>query len=95
MAKLIREETKDGKELVDYAVGVLRDVNATERNRAWAADWLADRGFGKPQQAIDVTSGDMPIQGGIDLSGLSPAALEELAQLGAGPEPQADDVDDE
>ena len=35
-------------ELVEVVLGVLRDQNASNRERMEAATWLADRGFGKP-----------------------------------------------
>ena len=44
----IKESTADGSELVEVVLGVLRDENASNRERMEAATWLADRGFGKP-----------------------------------------------
>lgn len=29
----------------------------TERSRAWAHDWLTDRGFGKPQEFLELSGG--------------------------------------
>lgn len=61
LAALIREETGDGEELVRFALRVLRGDETitiggeafppTLRDREWAADWLANRGFGKPPSA--------------------------------------------
>ena len=44
----IKESTAEGNELVDVVLAVLRDQNASNRERMEAATWLADRGFGKP-----------------------------------------------
>ena len=44
----IKESTTEGRELVEVVLGVLRDENASNRERMEAATWLADRGFGKP-----------------------------------------------
>ena len=46
----IREETQDGEELVDYMLRVFRDPGESTKTRGEAASWLADRGFGRPQQ---------------------------------------------
>ena len=40
--------TAEGNELVDVVLAVMRDQNASNRERMEAATWLADRGFGKP-----------------------------------------------
>jgi hypothetical protein len=52
LAKRIRAETRDGEELVEVMLGVLRDASAARKDRMQAATWLADRGFGKPVQTI-------------------------------------------
>ena len=49
----IKESTSEGKELVEVVLGVLRDQNASNRERMDAATWLADRGFGKPAPVRD------------------------------------------
>ena len=49
----IKESTADGNELVEVVLGVLRDQNASNRERMEAATWLADRGFGKPAPVRD------------------------------------------
>lgn len=46
-ASYIREQTGEGRELVDFALGVLRDDTAPGRSRLDALRWLADRGFGR------------------------------------------------
>ena len=49
----IKESTAEGNELVDVVLAVLRDQNASNRERMEAATWLADRGFGKPAPVRD------------------------------------------
>ena len=52
----IKESTGDGSELVEVVLSVLRvlrDENASNRERMEAATWLADRGFGKPAPVRD------------------------------------------
>jgi len=44
----IKQSTADGSELVEVVLSVLRDENASNRERMDAATWLADRSFGKP-----------------------------------------------
>ena len=45
--------TAEGNELVDVVLAVMRDQNASNRERMEAATWLADRGFGKPAAVRD------------------------------------------
>lgn len=79
MARLIRERTAEGVDLVEFALKVWRgeiDGMASEKSRQWAHDWLSDRGFGKVLQSVEVQGAaeDLP-----DLSGLSIAELREIA----------------
>jgi hypothetical protein len=50
----IRRQTKNGFELVTFALRVLRNEEAEMRDRAWACTYLTDRGFGKPTQALEL-----------------------------------------
>ena len=54
----IREETGDGEELVDYMLRVFRAEGESTKTRVEAASWLADRGFGRPQQTTLVGTAD-------------------------------------
>ena len=55
LAALIREQTADGAELVDFMLNVLRGRRkAPLRLRMEAAAWLADRGFGKALQQLEL-----------------------------------------
>jgi hypothetical protein len=56
LASLIREQVgDDGTKLVKYVVAVLEDKKASPKLRLEAATWLADRGFGRPRQAIELS----------------------------------------
>ena len=52
----IRAQTRDGEELVRFMLAVLRGrvPGSRLRDRMAAAEWLADRGFGRPVQAVGV-----------------------------------------
>ena len=52
----IKQSTADGNELVEVVLAVLRDQNASNRERMEAATWLVDRGFGKPTVDIALES---------------------------------------
>jgi hypothetical protein len=56
----IREETDDGLELVNLMLQVLRGElpGVRVRDQMEAASWLADRGFGKPTVAVEVSGAD-------------------------------------
>lgn len=71
--QLAREKTKDGKELIKFALGVLRaevtqtrytlDGTAYEqppsiKDRLQAMEFLADRGFGKAVETVDLKNSD-------------------------------------
>lgn len=53
---LVRESTKDGAELVEFHLGLMRDVGAAMTERLKAAAWLADRGFGKAVEEVKMTT---------------------------------------
>ncbi len=55
---LIRQESKDGAELVRTALAILRNTKAANRDRLKAAEFLADRGWGKPPTSINFNPGD-------------------------------------
>jgi hypothetical protein len=54
---LIREQTKDGAELVDAVFKTLRG-KTNLKTRQWAIEWLADRGWGKAVQSTEITGAD-------------------------------------
>jgi hypothetical protein len=50
------EETRDGAELVKFVLAVFRDKRKADlKLRLAALPWLADRGWGRPSQAPEVT----------------------------------------
>lgn len=54
VARLIRDATRDGAELVEFALKVMRDDGEDMRAREYAHQWLSDRSLGKPLQSVDV-----------------------------------------
>jgi len=54
LARFIRDQTMDGEELATFMLEIFRGETseADLRDRIAAATWLADRGFGKPVQAM-------------------------------------------
>ena len=50
----IKEATDDGKDLVDFVVGVFHDDKEPTKVRLEAASWLADRGFGRPALQVEL-----------------------------------------
>jgi hypothetical protein len=64
LTALVRQQTADGAELVEFMLAVLRGKKRVNGNapslarRMEAATWLADRGFGKVPQALEHTGQD-------------------------------------
>lgn len=83
----IREKTQDGKEIVDFFLSVFRGEEIAHKkpklpDRVNAGTWLADRGFGKPAQTVELSGPDgEPIK--TDLSNLSTDDLIVLRELAA------------
>jgi hypothetical protein len=93
IARDILKRTKDGKELVSFALKVMRDSSETTRDRLAAHAWLSDRALGKPLSSIDLNvGGDVGVSHkAIDMSKLSEAQLQALALLdGEGEEDPGD-----
>ena len=60
LARRVRELVGDSGELIlEFMVEVLGDETARTSDRLEAAKWLADRGFGKAVQAVEI---DVPVQ---------------------------------
>lgn len=53
-AETIRSETRDGAELVTLALAIARSPEEDTTDRLRAIGWLADRGFGKAVQQVEV-----------------------------------------
>lgn len=60
LVRAIREQTDDGEHLVEFMLRIFRGeiADAKLRDRMEAATWLADRGFGKPVQALEHSGRD-------------------------------------
>ena len=54
----IRDQTGDGHELVQFAVELLRNEQASLKLRLESASWLADRAFGRPTQGLEHSAPD-------------------------------------
>lgn len=52
LAALAREKTRDGAELLEFWLEIMRDKSAHKRDRISASVEIANRGFGRP---VDVT----------------------------------------
>ena len=78
-AKLIRESTRDGAELIEFALDVMRDGACPVSERLRALDWLADRMLGRAPQQI-VMDGELTVPSR-DLSRLTNEQLEHLQNL--------------
>jgi hypothetical protein len=74
LAAKIYEETQNGYELVAFALKVMRDPEEDMKLRLEAHHWLADRGFGRPLQLVDL--GVTEERRHLDLSKLTDAELE-------------------
>ena len=73
-AAIIREETREGAELVAYMLAVLRQPKQPTALRMAAAQWLADRGFGK---AVAVLEADITVDAQVTHRELLRAHVEE------------------
>ena len=60
IVRAILEQTRDGDDLVAFVVRIFRgEVEGVKlRDQLEAATWLADRGFGKPTQGVEVAGKD-------------------------------------
>lgn len=61
LGQYIREQTRDGAEIADLFAKVFRGErpeNARKdpdlQDRMYAGNWLAERGFGRPKQSVDI-----------------------------------------
>ena len=78
-AKRIREATRDGQDLVDTALAIMRDQeNSNPTERMAAVKWLADRAFGR---SPEVVLGHVTIGPRLDVSRLSDAELDTLCTI--------------
>ena len=60
LPRRVREVVGDnGERIIEFMVDVLGDETARTSDRLEAAKWLADRGFGRSVQAVEI---DVPVQ---------------------------------
>lgn len=106
LAAAIREQTSDGKDLVDFALKIFRGQPdektkiAPNLQMRWdAMVWLTDRGFGRAVTPIDLNVGEDSHMADLDMSGVPFAALQAadnaLRAIEAASGPKVIDVDDE
>jgi hypothetical protein len=77
LARRVRELVGENGELIlEFMVEVLGDKAARTADRLEAAKWLADRGFGKAVQAVEV---DVPVQSWASV--LAPLPIEDLQTM--------------
>jgi hypothetical protein len=63
LAERSRLATRDGDALVAFFQSILEDTTAETRDRMEAGKWLADRGWGKSVQTMDVAATIQKIKG--------------------------------
>jgi len=69
----------DGEAIASYMLSVMSDESERTADRLEAARWLADRGFGKAVQAMEIEVAREPLT--IDTSNLSGDELDTLISL--------------
>jgi hypothetical protein len=75
----VRQETREGAELVAYMLAVLRHPKQPTALRMAAAQWLADRGFGR---AVNVVEADITVDASVThLDGLRAQIRERLREV--------------
>ena len=83
LAPRVRDGTRNGQDLIDFALAVFHgdeDVvgaGVPLADRWRALEWLADRGYGKAAQIIELVAQPS----GIDLARLTPSQIESLERL--------------
>lgn len=80
LAAAIRQQTKDGAELVEWALLVWRDPNVPLNVRWDAFVWLTDRGFGKPLTMIDLNASLAQPKSALDLAVLAQDDLDAIEE---------------
>jgi len=55
LAQRILESTNDGAEIIAFFLNTMRDVKVSMVHRMKAAEWLANRVWGKPRNNINIS----------------------------------------
>jgi hypothetical protein len=79
LARRVRELVgDDGNAIAQFMFSTMMDPTARMADRLDAGRWLADRGFGRAVQALDVGVGQLPA---LDLNALSTEDLESMLEI--------------
>jgi hypothetical protein len=81
-AQLVSEGTDQGRELISFALRVLRGEEADckdGKSKRWACDWLADRLWGKAPLSVSLEPA-----GPVDVPDMRGKTLAELRELASG-----------
>jgi hypothetical protein len=82
-SEYILANTNEGRELVDYALDLVRDFDAPRGERLRALEFLTERALGKAPLSIEGEVGLRPVQARPDLSRLSDDELEAYEAIAA------------
>jgi hypothetical protein len=90
LSKRVRELVgEDGEKIVEFMTSVMADESARKADRLEAAKWLADRGFGRAIQGLEV---DVAQRHCLDLAQVSAEDLEALLVIAERYQVDADEV---
>lgn len=79
LARRVRELVgENGEAIAEYMHSVMNDERARTADRLEAAKWLADRGFGKALQALEIDVNQYPA---LDLTGVSTEDLDAMLAI--------------
>src|SRR5918995_6833448 len=90
LSKRVRELVgEDGEKIVEFMTSVMADESARKADRLEAAKWLADRGFGRAIQGLEV---DVAQRHYFDIAQISTEDLEALLVMAEKYQLDADEV---
>ena len=79
LAKRVRELVgEDGERIIEFMASVMNDETARKADRLEAAKWLADRGFGRAIQGLEI---DVAQRGYLDITQMSTDDLKTLRDI--------------
>jgi hypothetical protein len=79
LSRRVRELVgENGEAIAEYMHSVMNDERARTADRLEAAKWLADRGFGKALQALEIDVNRYPV---LDLTGVSTEDLDAMLAI--------------